>query len=189
MQWESYAPREFEGVLYGMKGLSFRDYIEIPAHAPGDFELVIGGGSTPVDLLTHHGWRLHDPREITRDPWTYESFIRRSKAEFSVAKHGYVVSSNGWFSERSTAYLASGRPVVLQDTGFSRHFPVGDGLLAFNDFDGALAALNDIEGRYGAHCRAARRIAEDHFDARIVLPPLLESAMRQAATPERCHRD
>jgi hypothetical protein len=177
MQWESYPPREFDGTHYGMKDRSFRDYIDLPSRGLGPFELVVSGASTPADLLARHGWRLRDPHTTTPDPWTYEAFIRESRAEFSVAKHGYVVARTGWFSERSVAYLATGRPVVVQDTGFSRRLPVGSGLLAFDDLEGAVGALEDVDRRYPAHCLAARRLAEEFFDARRVLGRLIEQVM------------
>jgi hypothetical protein len=117
-----------------------------------------------------------DPRVPTRDPWTYQRYLRDSQAEFGIAKHGYVVSACGWFSERSAAYMASGRPVAVQDTGFGRWLPVGEGVLAFRDGDEALAAVDAIRGRYEVHCRAARALVEDYFDAARVLERLIESA-------------
>jgi hypothetical protein len=115
---------------------------------------------------------------VTRDPWTYQEFIRGSKAEWSVAKHGYVASRSGWFSERSAAYLASGRPVLTQQTGFSDWLPTGVGLLAFDTIEEVLAGMKEIDADYEHHCRAARELAEEFFDARKVLPHLLERALR-----------
>jgi len=123
---------------------------------------------------------LRDPIATTCDPWLYQQYMHASKAEFSVAKHGYVVSGSGWFSERSCAYLACGRPVVTQDTGFSRFLPVGDGLLAWRTPEEALEALAEVEAHYEHHCRAAREFVEAHFDARSVLANLLDAV---SATP------
>ena len=117
---------------------------------------------------------------ISRDPWTYQHYVRTSRAEFSVAKHGYVVTRCGWFSDRSAAYLASGRPVVIQDTGFSEWLPTGDGVLPFRTREEAIARLNDVKARYDVHCRAARAVAEEYFDARLVLSSLIDRAMTGA---------
>jgi glycosyltransferase involved in cell wall biosynthesis len=95
--------------------------------------------------------------------------VQRSAAEFSVAQPLYVGSRCGWFSDRSVRYLAAGKPVVLQDTGFSQNLPVGEGLLAFATIDEAADAVDDVASNYAEHSRAARRLAEEHFDADVVL--------------------
>ncbi len=175
--WESYSPREYAGRKYGQKATSFGPYLDLPRDAGPVFELALGSPSAPGPLLENHGWKVVDPREPTRDPWTYQRYIQRSKAEFSVAKHGYVVSRSGWFSERSAAYLASGRPVVVQDTGFSEWLPCGEGVLSFNTREEALAAIEDVNARYRLHCRSARTIAETYFDSRVILTRLIDGAM------------
>lgn len=183
MQWESYPAREYGGVRYGMKSDMFEPYIDLPEKAGRVFELVVSGPSAGRALLRSRGWGVRDPRGPTRDPWTYQRYIRRSKAEFSVAKHGYVVSRSGWFSERSAAYLASGRPVLVQDTGFSDWLETGSGVIPFETPEEALAGVEEINRRYEFHCRAARAIAEEYFDASKVLPRLVESAMSHAPGP------
>jgi hypothetical protein len=95
-------------------------------------------------------------------------------AEFSLAKQGYWVSESGWFSERSAAYLASGRPVITQETGFSRWLPSGLGLLSFTSPDQAVSAIEDLKADYPRHCRAARAITEEYFDSRRILNELIE---------------
>jgi hypothetical protein len=134
-------------------------------------------------MLQAKGWQLSNPAQVTRDPWTYQDYIRNSKAEFSVAKHGYVVSHSGWFSERSVTYLASGRPLVIQDTGFSDWLETGSGIIAFTTPEQALAGIEEINYRYVFHCRAAREIAQEYFDACKVLPRLVERAMEHPAAP------
>jgi hypothetical protein len=114
---------------------------------------------------------------VASDPWKYQNFIRDSRGEFCVAKHGYVSTSCGWFSDRSCAYLASGRPVVVQDTGFSRYLPCGEGLIPFKSFDEAVEGLQAISSRPLRHSRAARCIAETYFDSRVVLNDLLEKCL------------
>lgn len=177
MQWDSYPMREYNGRRYGMKSDSFAPYMDLPEQVGHIFELAVGSPSAPRTLLYSHGWAVLNPLEPTRDPWTYQRYIQQSKAEFSVAKHGYVVSRSGWFSDRSAAYLASGRPVVIQDTGFSEWLETGGGVIAFNTPEEAIGGIELINSRYEFHCRAARAVAEEYFDARKVLPHLLECAL------------
>ena len=112
----------------------------------------------------------------SRDPWTFQTYVRESFGEFSVAKQGYVATRGGWFSERSLGYLASGRPVITEDTAFSSWLPTGDGLLAYCDIDQAAAAIADVAAHPQRHARAARAIAIEHFDHRVVLADLLQLA-------------
>ena len=178
MQWDSYPAREHEGRRYGMKSDSFSPYIDIPQQTAAVFELALGSASAQQALLINKGWIVRDSREPTADPWIYQRYIQQSKAEFSVAKQGYVVSGSGWFSERSAAYLASGRPVVIQDTGFSKWLETQAGVIPFNTPEEALAGINEINRRYEFHCQAAREIAAEYFAASKVLPHLLESALK-----------
>lgn len=178
MQWDSYRAREYAGKRYGMKSESFADYAELPARAGEIFELALGSATAPRELLKSRGWLLRDPLEVTRDPWSYQRYIRESKAEWSIAKHGYVASRSGWFSERSAVYLASGRPVLTQETGFSEWLPTGAGLLAFSTPEDALDGIEEINRRYEFHCRAAREAATEFFDARRVLSRFIERAFR-----------
>jgi hypothetical protein len=177
MQWDSYPARTYRGRRYGMKADSFGPYLDLPARAGAVFELALGSASAPRDLLREKGWQLRDPLAVTRDPWTYQRYLTGSKAEFGVAKHGYVASRSGWFSERSACYLASGRPVLVQDTGFTDWLPSGAGVLAFGTPEEAAAGVEEVGRRYDFHCRAARNLAEEFFDARKVLPSLLERAL------------
>jgi hypothetical protein len=183
--WDSYPAREFAGRRYGMKAESFDPYLELPARAGRRFELAVGSATAPLALLRDKGWSIRDSREPTRDPWTYQAYIQRSCAEWSVAKHGYVVSQSGWFSDRSLAYLASGRPALVQETGFSRWLESGSGVVPFATLDEALAGIEEITSRYELHCTAAREIAAEYFDASKVLERLLEDATRPARDLER----
>ena len=181
MLWDSYPSADHNGTRYGMKAESFEPYLELPARSDEAFELALGSSSGPRERLARHGWTILDPREPTRDPWTYQDYITRSKAEFSVAKHGYVVSHSGWFSERSAAYLASGRPVVVQDTGFSRWLRSPGGVLPFTDASGALAQIEALNASYERQCRQARTVAEEYFESGAVLTSLLDLALRTGA--------
>jgi hypothetical protein len=122
----------------------------------------------------HKGWKLVDPEEVCPDLDSYRSYIEGSKAEWSVAKNGYVEGQAGWFSCRSACYLAAGKPVIVQDTGFENLFPVGKGLLSFTDIDGAVSAIEEVEGNYSEHSIVAREIAEQYFDSKKVLADLIE---------------
>ncbi len=181
MQWDSYPLLEYAGIKYGMKSDSFRPYLDLPESAGSEFELAVAGSRAPRRLLRRKGWNVRDPIDPTRDPWAYQHYIQKSKAEFSVAKHGYVVSHSGWFSERSATYLASGRPVIVQDTGFSEWLETGSGVIPINSFEEALEGVGEINRRYEFHCKAARKIAEEYFDARKVLTHLIECAMNPSA--------
>ncbi len=181
MQWESYATHEYGRIRYGMKADSFGPYMDLPKRTGASLELAVGSPAAPRALLTRAGWEIRDPLEIALDPWMYQQYIRQSKAEFTVAKHGYVISRSGWFSERSAAYLASGRPVVTQETGFSDWLEVGSGVMAFNTPEEALGAIEEVNARYEFHCQAARAIAEEYFDARKVLTRLIEYVMNRVS--------
>ncbi len=112
---------------------------------------------------------------VAGDPWSYRSYIQRSKAEFCVAQNMYVETRGGWLSDRSLCYLASGKPVLAQETGFSRNYPTGEGLIAFTTLDEAAAGVEEIERNYERHSRAARALAEEYFDSDKVLTRLLEN--------------
>lgn len=180
MNWTSYSTVEYGGRRYGQKDVEFLKILDLPARCPGErFEPAVGGGPgarRPDRLLAEHGWQIVDTRDISADPESYRDFLARSKGEVSVVKEAYVAGRSGWFSCRSACYLALGRPVILEDTGFSRVLPTGQGLLPFDDLDSAAAAVTAVARDYAAHCRAARRLAEEAFDARAVLGRLLAEA-------------
>lgn len=176
MQWDSYTTREFQGIHYGMKSASFQSYLDLPSKVnDGTFELALGSPSAPRDLLQRKGWKIRDPLQVTRTLWTYQDYIQQSQAEFGVAKQGYVISNSGWFSERSACYLASGRPVVVQDTGFSRWMETGAGVIPFSSLEEAIASIKEINKRYEFHCQRARETAQTYFDANQVLTCLIEN--------------
>lgn len=175
MQWDSYEAREYEGRRYGMKSDSFGPYLDLPARTEESFELAVGSANAPRRRLREHGWMLRDPREPTVDPWRYQAYIRHSKAEFGVAKHGYAASWSGWFSERSASYMASGRPVVVQDTGFSEWLPTGAGVLPFRNSSEASAGVEAVARDPEAHGRTAREIVEAYFHSNVVLDELIHA--------------
>ncbi|MEJ7812544.1 MAG: hypothetical protein WKG32_19185 [Gemmatimonadaceae bacterium] len=183
MQWDSYPAREYGGRRFAAKSESFGPYLDLPRRTTERLELAIGSPSAPRELLARARWGVRNPLDPTRDPWTYQCYIAGSKGEFTVAKHGYVESRSGWFSERSAAYLASGRPVLTQDTGFTDWLAADAGVVAFATPDDALAGLREIAGDYERHCLAAREVAAAYFDARAVLPRLLEVAYAPTRRP------
>lgn len=185
MLWESYPPIEVGGIRLGLKAQSFGPYYDLPRRTPHRLEMALGGATAPRETLGENGWSIVDPRTPTRTLESYQSYIGSSLGEFSVAKQGYVDTHSGWFSERSANFLATGRPVITQDTGFSETLPTGSGLFAFTEPEGALCALGEVMLDYERHHRAAREIAEQHFDARAVLSRLLESVFTAKATVER----
>jgi hypothetical protein len=171
MQWDSYPTVTYCDRRFGMKSASFDPYLSLPQRTGSIFELAIGN---PPPRLRLAGWQMTDPLEVTRDPWTYQAYLACSKAEFSVAKHGYVASRSGWFSERTACYLASGRPAIVQNTGFTDWLDSGRGVVAFDTPEEALAGVEEICANYQAHCNSARQIAEEYFDSRKVLNDLLD---------------
>jgi hypothetical protein len=177
MNWVSYKDCEFDGETWGQKDVEFLKFIELPQHTPQPFEIAMGMGpgmKRPTELLRQKGWRIIEPAEHLPDPWTYREYLGGSRGEWSVAKEGYVKSRSGWFSCRSACYLALGRPCVLQDTGWSDAIPTGRGLCAFQTMDEAVAGIARINADYAAASAAARKLAEDLFDARRVLAAMLE---------------
>jgi hypothetical protein len=151
--------------------------IALPQRTTQEFELaMMPDAEADREFLQSNGWRLTSPVPMSLDVFgAYPEFFRRSRAEFTVAKDQNVRLRSGWFSDRDVCYLASGKPVVAQDTGFSNVLPTGEGLFAYTDTDGAVAAVEEINGDYARHCRVAREIAEEYFDGRKVAARLLDS--------------
>jgi hypothetical protein len=179
MNWVSYKASEHAGETWGQKDIEFMKFVDLPAHTAERFEIAMGrgsGGTRPTALLQQNGWTIVEPDQALPDPWSYREYLATSKGEWSIAKEGYVKSRSGWFSGRSACYLALGRPCVLQDTGWSKYYPTGHGLLPFTTPAEAAAALDQVAGHYEAHCRAARQIAAQHLEARRVLAKLLAEA-------------
>jgi hypothetical protein len=177
--WKAYDPVAWEGVSYAAKDVSFRPFLDLPRRRP-DLPLCValGAGTEPqhgVRALSANGWRVVNSLDVTRTTEAYRSFIADSVGELGFAKHGYVAARSGWFSERSCCYLASGRPVVAQDTGWTDWLPSGDGLLAFSTPEDAEVAMDEVLADPDRHGRAARKLVEEHFDAARVCADLLEA--------------
>ena len=174
--WRSYGSIDYEGKFFGQKAHSFRANVNLPALTNARLEVALAispGDSADSELLRQAGWRVLVAGRVASTPDAYQRFIQQSTGEIGFAKSGYVAGRTGWFSDRSAAYLASGRPVVAQDTGLEPQLSDGIGLLAFADPDEAAAGIEQIRRNYGEHAAAARRIAEEHLDAKKVLAQLL----------------
>jgi hypothetical protein len=169
---------DFNGDTYfWSKHHEFLKFIDLPKRVEQPIELATGVENLSRDesaLLESNGWRIVDAHPITLDPWPYRDYVRASRGEFTVAKDLNVRLQSGWFSERSACYLAAGRPVITQDTGFGSVLPTGEGLFAFKTTKEILAAFEAINSDYEKHSRAARAIAEEYFRAETVLAKLLE---------------
>lgn len=170
-----FGPIEYEGKSYGLRVHEFRKFIELPRRADGvPFEVAMDIHAAEVrdlDALRANGWTLRDPVAAAGEPWSYRRTVQGSRAEFMVAKNLYVETRGGWFSDRSICYLASGRPVLAQRTGWRA--PEGCGLLGFSTLAEAAAGVAEITRNYAAHARAARLVAEECFDSDKVLAALL----------------
>lgn len=151
-------------------------FLDLPRATGARFELAMDVEKNPGDrsMLVERGWELVDPLALSTDYGRYRDYIRRSLGEFSVAKELNVRLATGWFSDRSACYLAAGRPVIVQDTGFRTVLPAGVGLLSFLTMQEAVDAVRAVVADWPLHSAAARRIAARYFDARWVLADLLD---------------
>jgi hypothetical protein len=158
---------------YWTKDREFEKFLDLPHRRAVPFELAAGVPEDVRRLLLGHGWRQVDSVGVSRDVERYRAYVQRSRGEFTVARDQYVRPNTGWFSDRSACYLAAGRPVITQETGFSKFLPTGKGLFGFRSMEDVLAAVDAIESDYPGHCRAAREIAAEYFAAEKVVGSLM----------------
>jgi hypothetical protein len=173
----AYGPITVGGKRYGIKAHEFRKFSQLPKTVDDHFEIALDIHPNELDdlrMLRENGWCLVDPVPATGTPERFRDYVQRSGAEFSVAQGMYVDTNSGWFSDRTTRYLASGKPVLVQDTGFGRNLPTGSGLLSFRNLCDAVAGVEAIRSNYTSHCNAAREIAQDYFGSDKVLRRFLE---------------
>jgi hypothetical protein len=191
---------EYQGRKLGLKCHEFRKFVELPS--PGgrgslrnategvpersvpcalfpvpSFEIALAihpADDKDLRALIEHGWRIVEPRAVAGDAEAFRRYVQQSAAEFSVAQGVYVDTNSGWFSDRTVRYLASGKPALVQETGFSRQLPSGEGVVAFRTLDEAVEGAERIMHDYDSHCQAARAIAEKYFDSDKVLGKMLE---------------
>jgi hypothetical protein len=172
-----YGSVQYGGTTYGLKLHEFRKVIELPRHAPQRFELALDIHQDERDdlaLLDRYGWQLVEPRQVAYSPDDFRRYIQGSGGEFSAAQGIYVETDSGWISDRTVRYLSSGKPALVQDTGFSRNLPTGEGLLAYRTLDDAVAGAHALAGDYESHATAARAFAETFFDSDEVLGRMLD---------------
>jgi hypothetical protein len=173
MNWRAHEPIRWAGKVYGQKDVEFAKFLDLPKRLPVLVEVAVSGKDVPRDALTEHGWRLRDAHAVTKTFDGYRRYMQASRGEFGVAKNVFVATNSGWFSDRSAAYLATGRPVVLQDTGFSQHLPCGEGLFAVKNVEEAASAIEEATGNYMRHSKRAREIAAEHLEAQHVVAGFL----------------
>jgi hypothetical protein len=181
--WSGWAPEFVDGrqVLYdNTKRVAFLAFVELGRLTAQPLELAVHlaeGDGDDRRLLERHGWRVRHSSEVSSTPERYRDYIQRSRGEISCVKPSCIKLQNAWISDRSLCYLASGKPVVVQDTGPSDFLPGGDGFFRFATPEQAAAALATVNADYEGHCRAARQLAETHFDARRTAERLLDIAL------------
>lgn len=176
--WRGYGSAAWEGATLGQRAHSWRRVMPLPGMTDAVLEPALAihpDEEKDIAALDEHGWRLHDPAAVAADTDAYRRFVGGSRGELGVAKAGYVDAATGWFSDRSACYLAAGRPVVAQETGWSSVLPSGEGLLAYTTAEEAAAAIAEVEADYARHAEAARAVAREHLAADRLLPRLLEA--------------
>ncbi len=176
MNWSTRKKMRYMQEEWGQKDVEFEKFIDVPsAFKKNKFNIIVADNSKKMDAkdLLNNGWGLLDPIQTIKTPDQYRDFIHASLGEFSVAKETYVKSNSGWFSCRSACYLAAGKPVVTQETQWSKYITSGIGLFAFSDQDTALNALEEVKSDYHKHSCAARDIANEFFDSNKVLSDLI----------------
>lgn len=174
--WKQPGQVRFQGDVYHWsKHLEYMKFLDLPARTSQVFELALSSyEDEDKRMLEDRGWRVRHALDFSSDLDEYRSYITHSRGEFTVAKDQNVRLRSGWFSERSAQYLAAGRPVVTQETGFSNILPTGEGLFGFSTMDDILVAVDRVNSDYDRHCRAAEDIARTHFDSDVVLRRLLD---------------
>lgn len=173
MNWRSHKPVQYAGVSYGMKDVEFGKFAALPRLTSAPLEVAVEGRNIPVDFLREQGWRVRNAVEASLTLDRYLDYIRNSAGEFSVVKEVYRAMAVGWFSDRSAAYLALGRPVVIEDNGLEGLLPSGEGLFLVNSVEEAAEAISRVRAEPQRHALAARRLAVEHLDAEKVLSAFL----------------
>jgi hypothetical protein len=178
MTWNNFGkPVVYDNQVFGTKEMEFNKIETLPQRLPRSaFMLAVGGSDYPAGHWQKLGWEVQDSHAASVTAEHYRAFIQNSRGEFSVVKNLYSATRSGWFSCRSVCYLAAGRPVVIQDTGFSEFIPTGAGLFAFADVQTAEQAIELVEGNLALHQQAAREVAFEYFDSGKVLGKLLAQA-------------
>jgi hypothetical protein len=165
-----------DGVAYGGKNVEFERFLGLARLVDVPLEIALSG-KPPRERMEAEGWQVIDPYPVSRDPWVYRDYLASSLGEWSVAKNAYAASRSGWFSCRTACYLALGVPAVVQDTGFSAHLPVGEGLFAFDTVEEAVEGIERVRCEPERHARAAAEIVEQHFESGRILRRMIAEAL------------
>lgn len=173
MNWKSHKPINYKGEIFGQKDQEFQKVIRLPTLLKAEFELALSGKNIPRKSLEENGWKISSGKSITLNVDTFMDFIASSSGEFSVCKEVFVKNQTGWFSDKSAAYLAMGKPVILQDTGFAECLPVGEGLLKFKDLEDAKNSVEAVCLDYTRHSDVAFDIAREYLAADKVLHKMM----------------
>ena len=179
MNWSARSELSYNRERYGQKDIEFDKILGVPGQCKfAEFEVVMAVSKDFREAfnglaLHEHGWTVTNPSDKIRSPDRYVEFIHSSSAEFSVAKNAYVKSNSGWFSCRSACYLAAGRPVITQDTGWSKYIETKRGLFSFSDMDSAINCITEVAADWDGHSRAAKEMAHAYFDSNKVLTDML----------------
>lgn len=178
MNWTERPDFIYENESWGQKNKEFKKFHELPVLSGRKFEIIINrpkdeATKKSMEFLMQCGWNILSPDHLISDKENYQSFVQSSMAEFSITKETYIKSHSGWFSGRSAVYLASGKPVITQDTQWSKYIPSGHGVLAINDLDSAVNAVEEVTRNYKHHSAGAVEIANEYFDSYKVLGDIL----------------
>ena len=173
MNWNPDKRIEHDGIKYGHKDLEFEKIMSLPSKVNEIMEVAVSGNKIPWQRLSEHKWLAKKADDISISASSYLSYIAGSKAEFSVAEQAFVATQCGWFNDRSGYYMGFGKPVVLQETGFSRVLPTGRGLVSFNNIEEAADAIRKVSLDYAVHSKAARELALEYMDAGKVIGKFL----------------
>ena len=178
LNWTERPAFIYDSESWGQKNVEFKKFYDLPSVTGQSFDLIINRGNDPeslksMEFLKSLGWNILSPHDLIANKEDYKKFIKASVGEFSVTKETYIKSNSGWFSGRSACYLAAGKPVITQDTKWSRYIPAGEGLFAINDFESASSAVKAITSDYARHSKAATEVANEFFDSSKVLNEML----------------
>jgi hypothetical protein len=175
MNWKSNKHIQINGITYGQKDMEFEKFIQLPAFTGNILEVAVSGSNVPKEQLVNNGWKIKQADDISVSVESYLEYIKGSKGEFSVAKNVFVDTWSGWFGDRPAYYMSFGKPVILQDTGWSEYLPPGEGLFSFSNMVEAIDAIYAINDDYDRHSKRAREIAFDHFEANKVIKNFLNT--------------
>ena len=172
-------PLEWDGTVYGLKLHEFRKIVDLPRHTSTPLELALDihpGDEADWMLLCDHGWHVREAATVSATPEAFRTYVQSSMGELTVAQGVYAHGRTGWFGDRTVRYLASGRPAIVQDTGWAERVEFEAGLVTFGDLDGARRAVEAVWTDLERHAKAARTVAEEHFASDVVLSEFLARA-------------